>query len=71
MKWGSLLLMIFWGSLNHQNRCSIYNWAMPVPMMVVEQGRKIAACEHPWSTMVSMASCPLLSGNLVMRSMVM
>ena len=44
---------------------------MPVPVMVVEQGRKIAACEHPWSTMVSMASCPLLLGRPVMRSIAM
>ena len=44
---------------------------MPVPVMVVEQGRKIAACEQPWLTMVNMVSCPVLFGNPVMRSMVM
>ena len=44
---------------------------MPAPVMVVEQGRKIAAREHPWSTMVSMASYPLLSGSLVIRPMAM
>jgi len=47
VKWGSLSLMIFWGNPNHRNKCSIYNWAMPAPVMVVEQGRKIATCEHP------------------------
>jgi hypothetical protein len=31
----------------------------------------MAAREHPWSTMVSMASCPSLSGSPVMRSMAM
>jgi hypothetical protein len=36
--------------------------------MVVEQGRKIATCKHLWSTMVSMASCPSLSGRPVIRS---
>jgi hypothetical protein len=41
---------------------------MPVPVMVVEQGRKIATRKHPWSTMVSMASCPSLLGRPVMRS---
>jgi hypothetical protein len=44
---------------------------MPAPVMVVEQGKKIAAHEQPWSTMVSMASCPLLFGSPVMRSMAM
>ena len=71
VKWGSLSLMIFWGSPNHRNKCFMYNWAMLAPVMVVEQGRKIAAHEHPWSTMVSIALCPSLLGNPVMRSMVM
>jgi hypothetical protein len=44
---------------------------MPVLMMVVEQGRKIAAHEHPWSTIVSIASFPLLLGRPVMRSITM
>jgi len=39
--------------------------------MVVEQGRKIATHEQPWSTIVSMASCPPLLGNPVMRSIAM
>ena len=44
---------------------------MPAPVIFVEQGRKMAAREHPWSTMVSMASYPSLSGSPVMRSMAM
>jgi hypothetical protein len=44
---------------------------MPAPVMVVEQGRKIATREHPWSTMVSMVSCPLLLGRPVIRSIAM
>jgi hypothetical protein len=42
---------------------------MLVLVMVAEQGKKIAAREHPWSTMVNMASCPSLLGRPVMRSM--
>jgi hypothetical protein len=44
---------------------------MPAPVMVVEQGRKIAAREHPWSTIVSMVSYPSLLGSPMMRSMAM
>jgi hypothetical protein len=44
---------------------------MPAPVIVVEQGRKIAAHEQLWLTMVSMASYPSLLGNPVMRSMAM
>jgi hypothetical protein len=39
--------------------------------MVVEQGKKIAPHEQPWSTMVSIASYPSLLGSPVMRSMAM
>ncbi len=41
---------------------------IPGPVMVSEHGRKIAACEHPWSTMVRMALCPWCCGRPVMRS---
>jgi hypothetical protein len=44
---------------------------MPAPVMVMEQGRKIATREQPWLTMVNMASCPSLFSNPVMRSMAM
>ena len=37
--------------------------------MVVVHGRKIAPQEHLWSTMVRMASYPLLLGSPVIRSM--
>src|SRR6201999_670331 len=36
--------------------------------MVVLHGKKTAALEHPWSTMVKMASYPLLGGSPVIRS---
>jgi hypothetical protein len=42
---------------------------VPAPVMVVEQGRKIAACEHLWLTMVSIALYPSLLGKPVIRSM--
>jgi hypothetical protein len=44
---------------------------MPAPVMVMEQGRKIATREQPWLTMVNMVSCPLLFGNPMMRFMAM
>jgi hypothetical protein len=44
---------------------------MPASVMVVEQGKKIATHEHPWSTMVSMVSFPSLLGRPVMRSIAM
>ena len=36
--------------------------------MVVEQGRNIAALEHPWSMIVRIASFPLHIGRPVIRS---
>src|SRR5580693_1311313 len=39
--------------------------------MVVEQGRNIVPWEHPWSTMVRIASCPSLLGSPVIRSIAM
>jgi hypothetical protein len=44
---------------------------MLAPVMIVEQGRKIAPYEHPWSTIVSMASWLSLLGSLVIRSIAM
>ena len=61
--------MIFDGSLNHHTMLSKYSCATPSLVIVVLQGRNIAAREHPWSTMVRMALCPLHSGNPVIRSM--
>ena len=36
--------------------------------MIVIQGMKIAALEHPWLTMVSIASFPFVQGRPVIRS---
>src|SRR5712672_2223473 len=47
VKWGSLSEMIFDGSPNHRYILSKYSWATPGPVMVVAQGRKMAAQEHP------------------------
>jgi hypothetical protein len=37
-------------------------------MIVVLQGKKIAPCEHPWSTIVSIALYPHDKGSPVIRS---
>ena len=64
---GSQSKMILLGSSNHQYTCSMYNWATPSAVIVVMQGRNMVALVHPWSTMVSIASFPLLFGSWVMR----
>ena len=71
VKRGSQSLMILQGSPNHRNTFSRYSFAIPVPVIVVEQGRNIAPQEHPWSTMVRIASCLSLLGSPVMRSIAM
>src|SRR6266566_3906766 len=47
LKWevnlGSLSLIIFVGSPNHWYMLSRYSWAIPGPVIVVSQGRNIAA----------------------------
>ena len=65
---GSQSEMILLGKPNHRYTCSIYNWATPSVVMVVVQGRNVAALVHLWSTMVSIASFPLLFGSWVMKS---
>ena len=55
---GSLLEMTLDGRPNHGWTFCRYNCAIPGPVIVVVQGMKIAALEHPWSTMVSIASFP-------------
>ena len=47
----------------------MYNWAMPSAVIVIVQGKNVAALVHLWSTMVRIASFPLLFGSWVMRSM--
>src|SRR6266436_10034642 len=68
VKRGSLSLITLVGSPNHRYTLSRYNWAIPGPVIVVLQGRKIAPREHPWSTIVRMASFPWHIGNPVIRS---
>ena len=71
MNQGSLSLMTLDGSPNHRTMLSKYNCMTPGPVIVVWQGRNTAVWEHPWSMMVIMASCPLCSGNPVIRSIAM
>src|SRR5712671_63285 len=68
VKRGSRSEMTFDGSPNHRYTLSKYNWAIPGPVIVVAQGRKTAAWEHPWSTIVSIESYGPLGGRPVMRS---
>src|SRR3984893_12423961 len=56
------------GRPNHRYMLSKYSCAISAPVIVVLQGRKRAALVHPWSTMVRMASYPLLGGSWVIRS---
>src|SRR5882672_9522252 len=48
---------------------SKYNCVILGPEISLVHGRKTAAQEHPWSTMVRMESWWLDSGRLMMRSM--
>ena len=68
VKRGSRSLIIFMGSPNHRYTWSMYSWAISGPVIVIEQGRKIAALEHPWSTIVRMASFSLCISSPVIRS---
>ena len=68
VKHGSLSEIIFVGTLNQGNMCWRYNLAIPSPVIVIQHGRNAVAWEHPWSTMVSIASWPLDCGSWVMRS---
>src|SRR5712671_3513701 len=68
VKRGSRSEIIFDGSPNHRYTLSKYSWATPGPIIVVAQGRKTAAREHPWSTIVSIESCGPFGGSPVIRS---
>ena len=68
VKWGPQSLMTFLGSPNHRNMWLRYSFAIWGPVMVVVQGRNMALWEQPWSTMVSIASWPLLLGSPVIKS---
>src|ERR1700730_9743588 len=65
---GSLSEMMRLGVPNRGRRWRRYRVAMPSPSMVLLQGRNLAALEHPWSTMVRMASYLPDLGRSVMRS---
>ena len=65
---GSRSEIIRVGSPNHRYTFSRYSWAIWGPVMVVWHGRNNAPLEHPWLTMVRMASKPLLFGSPVIRS---
>ena len=41
---------------------------MPGPVMVVSHARNMAACKHPWFTMVRIAFFPFTGGNPVIKS---
>src|SRR5579863_3781786 len=60
--------MILCGSPYQQYTCRKYRDAIWGPVMVVLHGRNMAALEHPWSTIVRIASKSLLFGSPVMRS---
>ena len=53
---------------NHGNRCLRYNRATPSLVIVMWQGRKIVALEHPWSMTVRIALYLFALGSCVMRS---
>src|SRR5260370_10571409 len=61
--------MTFLGRPNQGWMFLRYRAAIPGPVIIVEHGRNKAALEHPWSTMVRMASLPLMFGRPVIRSM--
>ena len=46
----------------------MYNCVIPGLVIIVEHGRKIAALEQPWSTMVSIVSFPFTWGKPVIKS---
>jgi len=46
----------------------MYSWAIPGPVIMVSHAKNMAAREHPWSTMVRMASFPFTGGNPVIKS---
>ena len=65
---GSQSLITFVGRPYHLYTWSMYNCAIPSPVMFVVHGRNTAALEHPWSTIVRIASFPLCVGRPVIRS---
>ena len=70
VKRGSQSVIILVRIPNHRYTFFKYKEAIPLPEMRVLQGRKTAAREQPWSTMVRIALCLVLSGSWVMRSII-
>src|SRR5258708_16119915 len=68
VKGGSRSVISLVGSPNHLYTCSRYNRAIPSPVIVTEQGRNTALREHPWSTIVNIASWFRIGGRPVIRS---
>ena len=48
--------------------CFVTAWVSCAPVIVVLQGKKMAPCEHPWSTIVNIASYPHDKGSPVIKS---
>ena len=55
------------GSLYHLYMWSMYSCAIPSPVMFVMHRRNTVAREHPWSTIVRIASFPLCIGRPVIK----
>ncbi len=68
VKQGSQSNITFCGSPNYLYTWSMYSWAIPGSIIVVAHGRKTAALEHSWFTIVRIMSFPLCFGRPVMRS---
>ena len=72
MKWetnyGSWLLMILQGMLNHGTKCCRYNTATPSPVMFVVHGINFVAFEQLWSIIVSTALKPFNLGRSMIKS---
>ena len=60
--------MILVDSLNQGYMFRRYSWMIPGPVIMVEHGRKTAALEQLWSTIVSMVFFLFDWGNPVIRS---
>ena len=68
MNLGLRSLITFVGRPYHLYTWSMYNCAIPSPVIFIVHGRNTAAQEQPWSTMVRIMSFPLCIGRPVIRS---
>ena len=69
MNLGSLLLIIFEGSLNQGKICRRNSSATPSAVMVSLQGIVISILVQSWSVIVRMELNPTDSGNFTIKSM--